>query len=62
MMKLTIEITCDSSAFAEDPADECARILTTAAKGFFFDGIPLPDERALWDINGNRVGMLRIAD
>lgn len=54
MSELTIEMSLDNAAFADDPAPEIARILRQLADKL--EGRGIDDEILLWDINGNRVG------
>lgn len=63
-MKLTLTLSVDNAAFAENGGHEVARILREAAAElnaekeiWLVDGI-----RRLWDINGNRIGYLTVSD
>ena len=62
-MKLTITINCDNEAFTDNPGLEIARILHLAADRI--DGDPISsggDGFRLFDLNGNRVGLVEITD
>jgi len=62
-MKVTIEIDLDNAAFEDDPG-ELGRILKYASGKLDRHLGYAPDaefSRALMDINGNTVGMVRIA-
>ena len=48
-MRFNLTIDCDNAAFEEDAAGEVARIVAE-----YFQGEP--DNRPLFDVNGNRVG------
>jgi len=56
-MKVTIKIQCDNEAFSDDPGIEVSRILRELAdkmeNGSFMD-------YPCYDVNGNRVGDLKI--
>lgn len=60
-MKFKLEVECDNEAFGINPEsaqDEIARILGEAATKMS-DERRFCSERALFDINGNRVGFLK---
>ena len=61
-MKLTIEIKMDNAAFDEGPETEAARILRELAEqledNWYF--AKMDNELPLIDINGNRVGSVRV--
>lgn len=60
-MKLKIEITMDNAAFGDIQGDEAARILRELCKNQL-DGCPLApgDTIGLWDVNGNKVGLMKV--
>jgi hypothetical protein len=65
-MKFNLTIDCDNAAFHPDPTPEIERILAKLAKevqshlGFYNSAELCYAEKALFDINGNRVGTARM--
>ncbi len=58
-MKLRINISCDNSAFDDDPTLEVARILRDLAVRLVNEG-PMLNDFTLRDVNGNTVGEARV--
>lgn len=62
-MRITITITCDNAAFADEPMAEVGRMLAELAKKLERGESPAVDQGAkLYDINGNAVGRLDVWD
>jgi hypothetical protein len=60
-MTATIKINMDNAAFEGDPGAELGRILDELANRLFGPDLePAAEEYILRDVNGNRVGELRI--
>jgi len=68
-MKLKIDITMDNGAFADDPSEEIARILTKLSADLqthsdaISDAVRLDASEllsALYDVNGNCVGACEV--
>jgi len=59
-MKLTIEIDLDNAAFAEDRAEELARILNLLA--YRLPDRPQSAPINLYDVNGNNVGHAELSE
>ena len=57
-MKVKIEINCDNAAFDDDADYEVSRILEELSDDILQD--TLLTDRKLYDINGNKVGFLKI--
>lgn len=57
-MKVLIEIDCDNAAFEPDWQDEVSRILKELA--YKLRRVGLPEGLNLHDINGNKVGQMRV--
>lgn len=59
-MHATIKINMDNSAFEDNPAIELQRILSELANGLCI--VHGGMEESLRDINGNKVGNIKITD
>jgi hypothetical protein len=57
MPTLTLTIKMDNAAFEDDPITEAARILRTLAQDMEKFGL---SDKALFDYNGNHVGLVKV--
>lgn len=58
-MKVKIEICCDNAAFEVDPATEVKRILDRLTLRLMVNGL---EPCSLADVNGNKVGTLKVGE
>ncbi len=56
-MNITVTINCDNAAFQPEPECEVARILKELANKLEYGGM---GEYSLRDVNGNRVGEVKV--
>ena len=57
-MRIIIDINTDNAAFEDALDREVERLLKDIAEHVFREGIP--DQRKLFDLNGNHVGFIRV--
>ena len=62
MATLQIEINLGNAAFNDDPSQEAARILAHWARGILENGNQIIERQKLYDINGIRVGFVRVKE
>jgi hypothetical protein len=60
MLSVTVKITCENAAFADDCEGEVARLLKQAAKKVEAGELERLGYIPLMDINGNKVGSVEI--
>lgn len=62
--RITITIETGNAAFEDSPGAETSRLLRLIADRIERDGdccVTVNDEQTLFDLNGNRVGTLKVA-
>ena len=59
-MRVKIEVTMDNAAFESDPGIELGRILRQAVRMMENEGVQACANSSLYDINGNKVGYVKV--
>jgi len=64
MSKFQLSFSLDNEAFAENAASEISRVLKKISDDFeneFFNSYSIPYETNLRDVNGNKIGSIKIS-